>query len=153
MSGDARGKALVGAQFVCLAGLAWPGAATWSTPGWVRGGAVLAVVGGGVLALAGGGRLGSSLSPFPAPVEGAELRTDGAYALVRHPIYTGLLAAATGVAVLRGRPEPLAAVAVLSAVLHVKAGYEEGLLRDRFGAAYEEYAARVPRLVPRPRRS
>jgi protein-S-isoprenylcysteine O-methyltransferase Ste14 len=36
----------------------------------------------------------------------------------------------------------------LSIVLHVKAGYEEGLLRARFGEAYDLYASRVPRLVP-----
>ena len=76
------------------------------------------------------------------------LRTDGPYAIVRHPVYAGLLLGTTGIAVLRARPEPLFAVAALAGLLHLKAGYEEGLLRARFGAAYDAYAARVPRLVP-----
>jgi protein-S-isoprenylcysteine O-methyltransferase Ste14 len=69
---------------------------------------------------------------------------------VRHPIYAAVLVASASEAVLAARPEPLLGFLGLAAVLHVKAGYEEGLLRARFGEAYDLYAQRVPRLVPVP---
>ena len=42
----------------------------------------------------------------------------------------------------------LGAFAALLGLLHVKARYEERLLRSRF-VGYEAYAARTPRFVPR----
>ena len=153
MAADLRGSALVGAQIACASALAWPGPPLWRLPRPVRVGAVLAVVAGNAFAAAGTWRLGRQLSALPAPREDAVLRTGGAYGVVRHPIYAGIIVAATGGAVHRARPEPLVAVALLSAVLHVKAGYEERLLRGHFGAAYDAYAARVPRLLPFPRPS
>jgi protein-S-isoprenylcysteine O-methyltransferase Ste14 len=151
MARDVRGSALVGAQVVCVAAVAWPGAPRWRLPRPVRVGAGLAVVAGNALAAAGTLRLGRHLSALPAPPGDAVLRTDGAYGVVRHPIYAGLLVASTGWAVHRARPESLVAVGLLSVVLHVKAGYEERLLREHFGAAYDAYAGRVPRLLPLPR--
>lgn len=145
---DRYGLALVGAQMAAVAGVFWPGEPRWRLPQAVAVGSAVSMVGGTILAAAGAARLGRSVRPLPAPPDGSVLRTDGAYGVVRHPIYAGLLASCTGAAILRARPEPLAAVAVLAAVLHFKAGYEERLLRLRFGAAYEEYAERVPRLVP-----
>jgi protein-S-isoprenylcysteine O-methyltransferase Ste14 len=139
---------LVAAQTAALAGVAWPGRGRGTLPGVVRAGAAGLVVGGAALAVASGARLGDGLTPRVEPPGDAPLRTDGPYALSRHPLYAGLLAAATGVAVLRRRPEPLVALGVLSLVLHVKAGVEEGRLRARFGSAYADYAAGTPRLVP-----
>jgi protein-S-isoprenylcysteine O-methyltransferase Ste14 len=149
---DVRGSLLVGAQVVFVSALAWPGPPHWRLPRPVRVGAGLAVGGGSAVAAAGTLRLGRQLSALPAPPGDAVLRTDGAYGVVRHPIYAGLLVAATGWAVHRARPEPLIAAGLLSVVLHVKAGYEERLLREHFGAAYDAYSARVPRLLPWPRR-
>ncbi len=139
---------LVAAQLTSLAAIAWPGRARWGLPGVVRAGAGALVLGGAALAAASGARLGDGLTPRVEPPAGSALRTDGPYALARHPLYAGLLAAATGAAVLRRRPEPLAALVALSGVLHVKAAAEERRLRARHGAAYEVYAARTPRLVP-----
>jgi protein-S-isoprenylcysteine O-methyltransferase Ste14 len=79
------------------------------------------------------------------------LRTTGAYAWVRHPIYAAVLVASASEAVLAARIEPLVGLLGLAVVLHVKAGYEEGLLRARFGETYDTYAQRVPRLLPLPR--
>lgn len=141
---------LVAAQLASLAALAWPGRARWSLPALVRTGAGAALAGGLAVVAASGARLGEGLTPRVAPPLDAVLRTDGPYAVSRHPLYAGLLVAATGAAVLRRRPEPLAAMALLSGVLHVKAGAEERELRWRFGAAYDTYAARTPRLLPVP---
>lgn len=151
MARDRYGQVLVAVQFASVAGLFWPGEPRWRLPGTITGAATALMVGGSALAAAGALRLGPSLRPLPAPPPGATLRTDGAYGLVRHPIYAGLLIACAGAALRRARPEPLAALAVLAGVLHVKSGYEERLLRAEFGAAYDDYAARVPRLVPRRR--
>lgn len=143
-----RSDLLVAAQLAALAGLAGPGRPRWPLPPVVSLGASAAVAVGAALAVASGSRLGADLTPRVDPPAGAGLRTDGPYGLVRHPLYCGLLAAATGVAVLRRRPEPLVALGVLSGVLHLKAGAEERRLEARFGAAYRDYAARTPRLVP-----
>jgi protein-S-isoprenylcysteine O-methyltransferase Ste14 len=146
---DRYGLALVGAQLAAVAGVFWPGEPRWRLPRALAVGTAASMVGGNVLAAAGAVRLGHSLRPLPAPPYGAALRTDGAYGVVGHPIYAGLLASCTGAALRRARTEPLVAVAVLAAVLHLKAGHEERLLRVQFGAAYDEYAERVPRLIAR----
>jgi len=141
-----EGDGLVAAQAALIAGLLWPGPARWDLPAPVGVAAIGAVAAGGGLMVAAGGRLGRRFRVRPGPPDGAVLRTDGPYALARHPVYAGLLAGGLGLAVLRARPEPLLAWLALSGVLHLKAGLEERLLRERFGTAYDDYAARVPRL-------
>lgn len=78
------------------------------------------------------------------------LVTGGPFAWVRHPIYSALLGllVATGMALDDGRAL-LAAIAVYVVGTLWRAGREERLLRDAFGPAYDAYAARVPRLLPR----
>ncbi len=141
---------LVAAQALAAAALLWPGRARWSLPRVVRLSAGAAVLGGAALSLAGVRAVGADLTPFVDPRRGAPLRTHGVYALSRNPIYAGLAVAATGFAVLRRRPETLAAAAALGAVLHVKAGVEESRLLGRFGADYADYSARTPRLIGLP---
>ena len=68
-----------------------------------------------------------------------------------------LAAAPRGRAAVAGRAARhrlLFAALLLAVVVYLvgtlwRAGREERLLRDSFGAAYEEYSARVPRLLPR----
>lgn len=79
---------------------------------------------------AGAGRLGRRLRADPAPSEDAVLRTDGAYALVRHPIYAGLLLTGAGLAVVAGNVRALGLWLVLRAVLSRKADLEERPLRS-----------------------
>jgi protein-S-isoprenylcysteine O-methyltransferase Ste14 len=110
-------------------------------------------VGVGVgFALTAAAQLGGDLRPAVEPRPGAALRTDGAFRVSRHPVYAGLLLAATGTAVLRRRREPLAGLAALAAVLHVKTAEEERRLTARFSRTYLEYAARTPRLIGWPGR-
>lgn len=148
-----RTDVLPAAQGLCLAALAWPGGARWTLPAPAVGGALALVLAGAALVEEGVRFLGRDLTPFVDPVDGARLRTDGPFEISRNPVYAGLLLAGTGVAVLRRRPEPLAALVGLSAVLHVKAMVEEDRLRERFGARYDAYARRTPRLLglPTPR--
>jgi protein-S-isoprenylcysteine O-methyltransferase Ste14 len=146
-----RTDGLVAAQLLAALGLAWPGRARWRLPRPVAAVAVLVGAAGTALAEEGLRFLGQDLTPFVEPRAQARLQTAGPYEISRNPVYAGLLAAAAATAVLRRRAEPLAAFALLAAALYVKAGVEERLLEERFGVAYEEYAARTPRLVGLPR--
>jgi protein-S-isoprenylcysteine O-methyltransferase Ste14 len=146
-----RGRAdlLVLAQVLAGAGLLWPGRARWRLPRTLTVACLVVGAAGTAFAAEGVRFLGRDLTAFVAPRDGARLQTTGPYEISRNPVYAGLLVAGAAAAVLRRRPEPLAALAVLGAVLHVKSGVEEARLRERFGDEYLVYAARTPRLLGR----
>ncbi len=79
---------------------------------------------------------------------GHELVTDGPYAVTRHPMYTGLVLAIVGAALAWDSLLTLILAALLVLPFFVQTVYEESLFEKHFGAAYHEYQARVPRLVP-----
>ncbi|HXC64587.1 MAG TPA: isoprenylcysteine carboxylmethyltransferase family protein, partial [bacterium] len=66
----------------------------------------------------------------------------------RHPIYTGILTAAVGVAVDNGQWQALLGLALVTAAFHKKLAHEERFMRQQFGAEYDAYAAKVKKLVP-----
>jgi protein-S-isoprenylcysteine O-methyltransferase Ste14 len=73
----------------------------------------------------------------------------GPYAIVRHPIYTGITLATVATAVLRGTATGWAGAGLMTLGWIIKARLEEGFLREELGAeAYDTYARRVPMLVP-----
>jgi protein-S-isoprenylcysteine O-methyltransferase Ste14 len=82
-----------------------------------------------------------------------ELIVSGPYAIVRHPIYTGLLIAFVGTAMARGEWRGLIAIVLAWGALWRKLRVEERWMTERFGHEYEAYRRRVPALVPRPRPS
>ena len=146
------GWVLVGTQGALLLLLALASnAPSWSVPAPVQmAGTVLRWVGGAAI-LIGALRLGAGVSVHPAPTASAELRTNGPYRFVRHPIYTGVLLVAGGIAVTAGSPGALVVFAALAAVLSVKARFEERLLARRF-PDYDTYARSTPRFLPLPAR-
>lgn len=75
-----------------------------------------------------------------------DLQTGGLYAVVRHPLMTGLVLAFWATPSM-GASHLLFAAASTGYVL-VGVSFEERDLRRTFGTAYDEYAARVPSLVP-----
>lgn len=77
-----------------------------------------------------------------------ELITTGPYAMVRHPIYTGLLVAFAGSAFARGEWRGLLAVAIVWAALWRKLRLEERWMVERFGEQYMAYSRRAAALVP-----
>ena len=81
-----------------------------------------------------------------------ELRTDGPYAVTRHPIYTGLLGMLLGTVLLDGFGVSLALLVVGAVFLTTRIPVEERLMSETFPDEYARYSERVPRLVPRPRR-
>jgi protein-S-isoprenylcysteine O-methyltransferase Ste14 len=92
--------------------------------------------------------LGKNWSQAVTVKEGHELITSGPYALVRHPIYTGLLLGIIGSAVALGEWRGLLAVALVFGALWHKLRLEEKWMRAQFGESYEAYARRVAALVP-----
>ncbi len=77
-----------------------------------------------------------------------QIATQGAYRLVRHPIYSGDIALAWGVFALVPTVRVFFSVAWLSAVLFAWAVLEETLLEETHGNEYRKYKKRVPRLFP-----
>jgi len=113
-------------------------------------GTLLAVL-GATLALGGKARLGRWFTGTFGVKVGHELVTDGAYAVTRHPIYTGMLAMLAGAALAWNSVATLALAVLVVPAAYVHTRYEEPLLEAHFGEAYREYRRRVPRLLPWPR--
>ncbi len=81
--------------------------------------------------------------------EGHRVIDTGPYALVRHPIYTGLIAALVASALAQGTAIALAGATLLTFGFWLKARAEERFLTAELGAdAYGAYRRRVPMLVP-----
>jgi protein-S-isoprenylcysteine O-methyltransferase Ste14 len=72
----------------------------------------------------------------------------GPYALVRHPIYTGILLAVLAVVLAKGTVLGLLGAALITAGLVMKARLEETWLHEELGPSYDAYRQRVPMLVP-----
>jgi protein-S-isoprenylcysteine O-methyltransferase Ste14 len=81
-----------------------------------------------------------------------ELRTDGPYAITRHPIYTGMLGMLIGTALLSGGGRWIVVIPAAVAYVVAKIRAEEGLLSALFPGDYERYRNAVPMLIPRPGR-
>jgi protein-S-isoprenylcysteine O-methyltransferase Ste14 len=76
---------------------------------------------------------------------------DGPYSMCRHPLYFGTTLGAIGLGLMLGSFLLAVLLGVLAlGILSATAAREERFLRSEFGADYDAYAARVPRIVPRP---
>lgn len=91
--------------------------------------------------------LGRSLTPLPRPLPDGQLVTHGAYALVRHPIYSGVILIAAGIALITENWLRLAASAVLFLFFDFKARAEERWLKEKY-PDYEVYKTKVKKLIP-----
>jgi protein-S-isoprenylcysteine O-methyltransferase Ste14 len=85
--------------------------------------------------------LGTAFSVFPRPRPGTPVAEDGAYRVVRHPMYAGLIAQATAVG-LGGSPWALVPAGALAVILDRKAAGEEALL-DGARPGFAGYRART----------
>jgi len=149
-----RGEGWVAIQLVLFAAIGVAGVATSSA--WRGTGATLAAIAGwglvsagGVLALAGiaGLQGGDALTAVPHPRDEARLVERGAYRLVRHPIYGGLVIAAAGWALARGSIAALAGAAALLVFFDLKRRREEAWLTERY-SGYAAYRGRTKALFP-----
>ncbi len=82
---------------------------------------------------------------------GQHLITDGPYALVRHPMYAGLMAAAAGSLLIYATWTTLL-FACCAPFMVFRARREEDVLASEFGAQWQAYCRRVPAFLPRLRK-
>ena len=93
-------------------------------------------------------QMGRILSPFPKPKKKAHLIRDGVFALMRHPIYTGIFLVALGLS-LEGQSASRLLVALLILLFfYFKSRYEERNLRSFF-SDYQAYASQTGRFFPK----
>jgi len=92
--------------------------------------------------------LGRNWSSDVAVKQEHELIRSGPYALARHPIYTGISLAFVGTAVAIGDSRAFIAAAIAIASFLYKLRLEERVMRETFGAAYDDYARKVRALIP-----
>src|SRR5579872_546739 len=93
-------------------------------------------------------RLGGNWSGSVTVKKDHELICTGPYALVRHPIYTGLLLALVGTVLFVGKWRALIALVLLVFAIFRKITIEERFMSEQFGDVYARYRAETPALVP-----
>ena len=92
-------------------------------------------------------RLGRQITPFPKPVEEGSVKSNGAYGLVRHPMYGGVLLLTLAWSLVSS-PLALAPWTVAAVFLDAKRRREEAWLVEEY-PEYEEYRTSVRHsLVP-----
>jgi protein-S-isoprenylcysteine O-methyltransferase Ste14 len=92
--------------------------------------------------------LGRNWSGTVTLKENHELIVRGPYRLVRHPIYTGLLAMLLATAIQQGHIGGVIGLLLVFVSFWVKSGYEEELMLKQFPDQYPAYRARVKRIIP-----
>ncbi len=146
-----RGEGWVVLQGALLVAEAGAGLAGPAVEGGVR--VSLLVVGlagiglGGLLALRGVVDLREALTPLPHPRDGASLVDTGSYALVRHPIYGGIVIASLGWGLATASVAAVAGAAVILAFFRLKSAREEAWLAERY-PGYDAYRTRTRRILP-----
>ena len=92
--------------------------------------------------------LGGNWSAGVVLKEGHTLVRSGPYAIVRHPIYTGLLAMTLGTGLYAGSMFGLVLVGAVAVVLCVRSFREDELMAATFPDEYPGYRRRVRAFIP-----
>jgi protein-S-isoprenylcysteine O-methyltransferase Ste14 len=93
--------------------------------------------------------LGGNWSSNVTVKVGHQLIRTGPYRWVRHPIYSGLIAAMIGTALNRRTVRGLVAVVLLWVGFSIKSKIEERFMAATFGPEYERYKGSTGAMVPR----
>ncbi len=93
-------------------------------------------------------RLGRNWSVVVSIKTNHELVTDGPYAMVRHPLYTGLLLGFLGSVIALDKWRGMLSFILVFAIFWNKLRLEEKWMLAHFGSEYEKYSKCVARLVP-----
>ena len=134
--------------------LATPSLPGWLGERWLAAGPMSGIAGASLvalgLALSVWARriLGGNWSATVTLKEEHEIVQTGPYSVVRHPIYTGLLIALGGSAVVRGEWRGVVAFAIAATALWRKLRIEERWLTEAFGLRYADYVRRTRALIP-----
>ena len=93
--------------------------------------------------------LGKQWSLQARVLEGHALIQSGPYRFVRHPIYTGML----GMIIVAGLAWShwigfIIAILFVAIGTAIRIRSEEKLLREQFGAAFDDYKRKVPAVIP-----
>ena len=149
-----RGEGYVVIQFILFALIAFvpnkirPGS-SWTSPlAEIAVGLGLLMVAYGVIMIGLGLiNLGRNLTAVPHPKDDAFLVQSGTYALVRHPIYSGITVGAVGWALFLNGEITLLLAMILLLFFDWKTRREERMLVAKF-PAYAHYQQRVRKLIP-----
>ncbi len=129
--------------------LSFGGARLWSEPAGVQWGLVALAAAGFAFCWWARVHLGTLWSSSVTRKADHKIIDTGPYALVRHPIYTGMIIASAATAALSARATSIVGFAVLTLGCWIKARLEERFLRAELGPAdYDAYAARTGMLLP-----
>lgn len=109
--------------------------------GFIIGVVGLLLIGAGLI------NLGDNLTPYPHPKSESKHVEHGAYRIVRHPIYSGLVFAAVGWSLWKGSLAMLCYSLILLLFFDIKSRREETWLREKF-STYANYQQRVRKLIP-----
>jgi len=143
-----RAVTLAGAALLFVPRLRGP--RLWMTPNPVQWGLVAAAAAGFAFCWWARIHLGRLWSGSVTRKNEHRIVDTGPYALVRHPIYTGLILAAAATAALKGSARALAGLALLILGCWIKARLEERFLSAELGAeSYDAYRRRTGMLFPR----
>lgn len=116
---------------------------------WLGGVGIALTLAGFALAIWARIHLGRNWSSSVTSKVGHELIRTGPYQWVRHPIYTGLLLALFGTALVRAEVRGLLALVLVYAAWKIKSRVEEHMMTSTFGAEYSAYARATGALFPR----
>jgi protein-S-isoprenylcysteine O-methyltransferase Ste14 len=92
--------------------------------------------------------LGSNWSGTVTLKENHELILRGPYRLVRHPIYTGLLAMVIATVIQQGHIAGIIGLILVFVSLWIKLSDEEEVMHKQFPDQYAAYRERVKRIIP-----
>src|ERR1700722_15221066 len=92
--------------------------------------------------------LGRNWSRSVTIKQGHELITTGPYAVVRHPIYTGILTGFLGMAIAISQVRGFIVFVLIFLVFWIKLRMEEQWMRSQFGETTIPYAHQTATLVP-----
>lgn len=92
--------------------------------------------------------LGRNWSGRPTIKENHTLIRGGPYAVVRHPIYAGILFGLLGTAIVQGKLAALIGTVLILIAFKLKSRLEESFMIEQFGAEYVQYKEQVKGLIP-----
>jgi len=93
--------------------------------------------------------LGSNWSGTVTIKANHQLIRRGPYRFIRHPIYTGMLAALLATVITQRLVTGLLGFAVVTVALYLKARREESFLSQEFGEAFVEHRQHTGMFLPR----